>query len=176
MKSFDKVIAAKMRDELNAVLVAVGKKYDVDVHVGNCSFTDTEMTYKLHVKTNDVGVIEAREKEEWNKYCELYGFEKEDLGKEFTISGNKKYTIDGFALNRSKFNLKATSLKDGKKVLFSSGDISKKLHPTKAMHKEFGLGGTYACKYCGKDNNSKNADKLCKDCQDTFGHTYYSEL
>ena len=32
------------------------------------------------------------------------------------------------------------------------------------------------CKYCGNPNNSKDEDVLCKDCQENFGHSFYSEL
>lgn len=172
MKSFDKVIAAKMRDELNAALESVAKKYDVSVHVGNCTFSDIEMNYKLNVKTNDKGAMEEKNRKEWNSYCELYGFQKDDLGKKFMMNG-KEYTIEGFALNRSKFNLKGTSVRDGRKMLFPSDNVAKQLHPTKMMHEEF---GTKKCKYCGKSNGSKNANLLCKECQETFGHTYFTEL
>jgi len=32
------------------------------------------------------------------------------------------------------------------------------------------------CKYCGEENGSKDEDVLCKDCRETFGHGFYSEL
>lgn len=38
-------------------------------------------------------------------------------------------------------------------------------------------GKTYnKCKYCGAPNNSTDADVLCEECRETFGHTFYSEL
>ena len=32
------------------------------------------------------------------------------------------------------------------------------------------------CKYCGKENNSKEEDLLCEECRENFGHSLYSEL
>jgi len=32
------------------------------------------------------------------------------------------------------------------------------------------------CKYCGEENNSKEADLLCSECREAFGHSLYSEL
>lgn len=32
------------------------------------------------------------------------------------------------------------------------------------------------CKYCGKNNGSKDEDVLCKSCREDFGHSFYSEL
>lgn len=34
----------------------------------------------------------------------------------------------------------------------------------------------HRCKYCGGIANGKNADLLCDECQECFGHSYYSEL
>jgi len=36
--------------------------------------------------------------------------------------------------------------------------------------------GLHACKYCGKWADGKDPDILCPDCQQTFGHRYFSEL
>jgi len=32
------------------------------------------------------------------------------------------------------------------------------------------------CKYCGSPNGSLDKDVLCKECRETFGHSFYSEL
>lgn len=34
----------------------------------------------------------------------------------------------------------------------------------------------HICKYCGNVVKGKNEDLLCKDCKETFGHNYYTEL
>ena len=33
-----------------------------------------------------------------------------------------------------------------------------------------------SCKYCGEPNGSQDRDILCKECRETFGHEFYSEL
>lgn len=32
------------------------------------------------------------------------------------------------------------------------------------------------CKYCGNEHETKDANLLCPECRQTFGHTLYSEL
>jgi len=32
------------------------------------------------------------------------------------------------------------------------------------------------CKYCGEENGSTEADLLCAECREDFGHALYSEL
>ena len=38
------------------------------------------------------------------------------------------------------------------------------------------LTNKHLCKYCGEVANGPDEDVLCKDCRDTFGHAFYSEL
>lgn len=35
---------------------------------------------------------------------------------------------------------------------------------------------TRQCKYCGNDNNSDDNDRLCSNCREIFGHSYFYEL
>lgn len=37
-------------------------------------------------------------------------------------------------------------------------------------------GNATTCKYCGGLSGSLDPDVLCKDCRETFGHSFYSEL
>ena len=127
MKNFDKVIAAKLRDEINEALQGVARKYDIQIHTGNCTYMETEITYKLKVKTNDPEALKEKEVKTWNQYCQLYGFKKEDFGAEFSSNG-KKYKITGLDVGRSKYSLKGVGI-DGKTMLFVAEQVAKKLNP-----------------------------------------------
>jgi hypothetical protein len=127
MKNFDKIIAKKLREEIDMALKTLGEKYDISFDTGSCTYSETEMSYKLRVKINDKEAIRAKEIADWNSHCEIFGFKKEDLGKEFT-SRFEKYSIVGFELKRSKFDLRAKRISDGKTMLFVSSDIVKKIH------------------------------------------------
>lgn len=36
--------------------------------------------------------------------------------------------------------------------------------------------GKHVCKYCGEVTQGENADLLCSECREIFGHAFYSEL
>ena len=131
MKTFDKVIAKKLRDEIDTALKSLGEKYDITIRAGSCSFSETEMKYRLEVKTNDKEAIQAKKQKAWDTYHKLLGFEKGDLGKTFVSSG-ETWTIIGIDLGRSKYDLEARNSK-GKVLLFVSGQIAKKLHPEPSL-------------------------------------------
>jgi len=128
IKKLDKVVAQKLRDEINEALKPLGAKYGFAINAGSCTYGDTEMHYKLQVKVTDKEAIQAKQTEDWNRYGELYGFKKEDLGKTFKfLSG--EYKIIGIEPKRAKYNLKTERIPDGKVTLFVSSDIAKRLHP-----------------------------------------------
>ncbi len=132
MKTFDKMIAVKLREEIDSALKELGKKYDITFRAGSCSFSETEIKYKLEVKTNDTESLEKKRVDEWNKYYQLFGFHKEDLGKTFRLHRNlEEYRIVGFDLKRSKFDLKTVRVSDGKSFLHVSSEVKKIIHPEK---------------------------------------------
>lgn len=125
MKEFDDVTASKIRDEVNVALIALGKRFDITFHAGACRYSDTEMNYKLKVTINDQKILQAKKSDEWNKYCQLYGFKKEDFGKTF-IFQNDRYKIVGINTKKPKYNLEGERLSDGKVFLFVSENVAKK--------------------------------------------------
>lgn len=44
------------------------------------------------------------------------------------------------------------------------------------MNEIHNLKGKHLCKYCGELAQGEYEDLLCKDCRETFGHSFYSEL
>ncbi len=132
IKKFDRTIAQKLRTEIDEALKPLNAKYGIEIYTGSCTYGDTEMHYKLQVKVTDKEAIQAKKTDEWNKYCELYGFRKEDLGKIFKVRF-EDYKIVGIEPKRAKYDLRAERVSDGKVVLFVSRDISKKLHPEQAL-------------------------------------------
>ena len=123
---FTKQEAQKMREEINAALTDLGKRLNVDIHAGSCSFSDTEINFKMKVTTADKAAVELKTRKDFEQFATLYGFEPQDFGKEFTAQGNV-YTVAGFAPRRSKFNLMGRRVSDGKIFLFVADEIAKRV-------------------------------------------------
>ena len=124
---FDKVIAKKMREEIEAALKVVADKYDVSIRTGSCTYSETDIKYRLEVKTNDKSVIEEKEKRTWESYCHLFDFKKDDYKRIFESQG-ESYTIIGLDLGKSKYSLKCRKVSDGKIYGFVAEQIAKKIN------------------------------------------------
>lgn len=128
MRTFDKVIAKKLREEIETALKGLSEKYDIEIRTGSCTYSETEIKYRLEIKTRDKEVIAMKEKTRWDDYCRLLGFEKTDFGKTFEVKG-ETYRITGCDLGRSKFDLVTIRISDNKTMLWKSEQIKKKFHP-----------------------------------------------
>lgn len=130
---FDKATAVKLRDEIENALKAIGEKHGIKINTGSCTFSELEINFKLHLKNSDPEAIKNKRKEDWEMYCKLYNFEKEDLGKEFTTPDGQKYRILGLNLKRQKYDLIAVNLSDKRESLFVSAQIARMIGRTGAV-------------------------------------------
>ena len=128
MRTFDKEFARKFREMINENLKELAEEHGVTINAGSCSFSETEMKFRLEVKTTDKEVLAMKEKTTWDNNCKWSGFEQTDFGATFEVRG-EKYQIVGLDIGRSKFDLKGKKLSNGKVYLFQSSQIAKKLHP-----------------------------------------------
>lgn len=122
-----KILRAKLQPHLDAI----SKEMGITLSMGHGSFKSHEGSLKLHL--NEVGV--AGEKlasvSEWNTYAPLYGFSKDDLGKEFICGGNT-YKITGWTSRRYKMPIDAVR-SDGKKFKFPASTV-KAMLPKKEVN------------------------------------------
>jgi hypothetical protein len=108
IKAFDRVVLRQLREELNAALQGVAKKYGIKVDVANARFREQFCNFKLELAiTNGKGAPASREAEDFKSYAALYGLKPSQLGKTIRYRGNS-YTITGLATRSHLFPLLAT--------------------------------------------------------------------
>jgi len=113
----DKSKVKNLRDELQEVLNDFGKNHSVDVRVGNASFSESNVTFKVEVsELSSDGSAITKEVSDFNSLAELYGFSKEDLGKEVVING-ERFTISGFKRSSKRYPI----LLDGHRGRYKMG-------------------------------------------------------
>lgn len=90
------------------------EKHGIKIKIGGITYASDSFTTKLsavEVKAGDEGL--TVEEIAWNKNCERYGFDKDDLGKTF-IDGGKSYKIAGWNDRSNKYKV---LLKSGNKTI-----------------------------------------------------------
>lgn len=114
-----------------------------------------KMTKKEIARFSDEAIDNfiAKYSKEFEKFCKL-----------------KSYTSDSIYLDGTKVivNVTADSEESAKKLIEKDGKYQiAKLALKSKIHR---------CKYCGDIVDGKERDRLCDECREFFGHTYYSEL
>ena len=92
------------RVDFDKAVTELAKKYDVKIGLGSISYGDHEFTSRLTVTRNSIGGVNT-DKIDFENYCILYGLEKTDFGKSFTMRG-EIYTIIGLNLKARKSPIK----------------------------------------------------------------------
>lgn len=121
---FTKQGVRALRAEIDYALRELGEKRGVKIHAGGCTFSDTEVNFKLHVETCDTSAVEEANRQTWERNCTFYGFAVSDFGKKFYVK-DKGYRIVGLNLKRPKYSLKAERLTDKKIYLFDAEQIAR---------------------------------------------------
>ena len=104
-----------MRVDIDKAFAEISKKHEVNLVVGNGSYTDNIFSFKVKgavISTDENSVTEESEKFKW--YANDYGLEPEDLYKVVRIDG-EDYKIVGLNTRRSKYPLSMMKVRDGKK-------------------------------------------------------------
>lgn len=91
----DKVTAKLLREKLNELLPMYGISEDYEINIGNATYNDTEVTFKVTIKES--GAPNQDEKD-LVKYASLYEL---DINKIATVKGNK-YSLVGFSTRATK--------------------------------------------------------------------------
>ena len=97
-----KELLIKIRPEIDEVLKAVGERHNVVLKLGRGSYDDNGATFKLDVMpVAETGEVITPAIKEWHRYAEAYGFDKDDLGKEF-VCNRQVFTICGLNPRKRK--------------------------------------------------------------------------
>lgn len=118
IKKFDKPTVNHLRRLLDQELKAFGEKHGLKVTPGNAIFMDGSVDVKVNFAIiNEDGVVQTKEKENWDKYFHWYSFEKSDFGREFDYKGDR-FKITGLK-PRNRMPVLAQNVKTGKSLAFS---------------------------------------------------------
>ena len=127
IKNFDKEQANSLRTTIQQALDEVSKKYGIAIRVGNCSYSDKNMSYKLEVSTlGEDGKAELKEASAFLQYAELLNMKSEDLGREFSV-GAKKFKFRGYAARKIKLPMVCEELSTGELKLLPEKTVKKAL-------------------------------------------------
>ena len=114
---FDKSILRNLRDDMNAALASVADKHGITIAVGNASYTDTTVTYKIDcVVIGDDGVAKDKYRVTLENLYPHY------VDKPCKIGGRLRATVVGYNSRGHKYPFMVKGL-DGKKYKVSESEL-----------------------------------------------------
>lgn len=127
LTTMDKAAAQAIRAELDKVLPGVGRALGIEAHARNAKYDPISgsCTFSVEFKLLEVAGGKSREQQEWEGYCEMFGFKPEHFGKTFR-SGRGTVTICGLDLKRRTRPIIAMD-EQGKRFIFKAEDVLKQL-------------------------------------------------
>ena len=113
----NKKLIDEVQKEIMKAMKEVEKKLDVKIISDGGSYNLTEGTLKF--KVTEIGEkLENSMRDEYNRYCPLFGMKEEWFNKEVTFPDNgDRYKIAGIAPNRRKYPIILQSLTSDKRIL-----------------------------------------------------------
>ena len=90
----------------------MAEKHSIEIHCGNCSYGDSEATYKLKINVkNEDGKVVTKEYEDLLWMADMKGF---DINGIYNLYG-KKVSLEGYKTRAPKYPLIVLDLNNGKK-------------------------------------------------------------
>jgi hypothetical protein len=127
IKTIDKNVCRVLRQEIDEALKSISTKHDISIHAGSASFTSSSVTFKVEIAVKgEGGMVINRDAEDFKRYCGMYGFLEEDLGKTFVSNGNE-YRICGLSTRSSKFPILAEHTGSKKVFKFPENVVLKRI-------------------------------------------------
>lgn len=111
------------RKDIKEAVKEVEKKFGVEITFGKISYDESHFTIKTEVAN---GSKEEGKRKEFEKYCTLYGLDKNDFGREFLYQGELCRFV-GLEMNRRKYPIIIESVVTGKQILITEPGIKKLL-------------------------------------------------
>lgn len=120
ISSFDRNTVKNLRNDIDAALAALSKKYGIEISAGNASFTSSNVTYKVQAAVKAAGGITmTKEASDFNLYANRVLADYK-LGQTIELQG-KEYVIAGWKARAQKNPVIVT--RDGKSYRVSTAMI-----------------------------------------------------
>jgi hypothetical protein len=117
IKQLDKPIVQYIRKRLQAAIEPLAKELGVAMDLGRCTFQASHCRFQLKVAVRSAGGEAMTEEAEAFKHsAKLFGFEPEDLGRQFVFQ-SQTYTVCGLRPKGRKYPVIARTA-DGKDYKF----------------------------------------------------------
>lgn len=155
------------RTDFQEAVKDLEKKYGIVIEIKGMTYRPNDFSMKILVQNGNSKEDVA--KATFEKYCRQFGLSPYDYGREFTDNG-VIYQIIGIDPNRRKNCIIVRAVKTGTQYVCKPEVIPSLATKSKTLLE------SHHCKYCGQLTPGDNEDELCPECQEDFGHTYYSEL
>jgi hypothetical protein len=118
----DKQTVRNLRERLQELLDSHGGNFGAySIRIGNGSFTENNITFKLEVSAIKNGEVLSREAEDFKMFATVYGLKAEDFGKSFKSNGHT-FKIVGLKPKSGKYPVLAER-EDGRKFKFGTEHI-----------------------------------------------------
>ena len=99
----DKLTIKHIRKRLTAAFQPPAKELGIAIDIGNCTFGENNCRFQLNVALLDSdGKAIIEEADCFRIHAKLFGFEPDDLGREFTFR-EQSYTVCGLKPKSSKY-------------------------------------------------------------------------
>lgn len=110
-----------------AHLKAIEDKWGVSFSYQGCNFTAQNCLVKIQAAVvGNGGVPLTREREDFRKYCVVYGLTPTDIDKEITYAG-ERYVIKGLSMRRHKYPVVASRVSTGETTMLTADGTKRAL-------------------------------------------------
>lgn len=123
IESFDPTICKSVSESVMEALKPLEESYGVTFQLGNGSYDSNSYKFRINcLKLSKDGEPICTEKEDFKKYCNLFGLEESDLGKTFKCRNNI-YKLYGLKPRNRKYPVLAKDVMNGKIYKFSAYNV-----------------------------------------------------
>ena len=107
-------------DDVVAHLKALEAKWGVSFSYQGCNFTAQNCLIKIQAAVvGNGGVPLTREREDFQRFCSMYGLTPTDIDKEITYAG-ERYVIKGISTRRHKYPIVASRVSTGETTMLTA--------------------------------------------------------
>jgi hypothetical protein len=122
----DRQFVKQLRERIQSVLDE-SEIDDVELHIGNCSYSNNVATFKLEVLTkNEDGTVNTKIAEDFKYHAFLYDLKPTDLNRTFAMRG-EEYKIVGCKPRSSKYPIIVEELRTARRYKFSADVVALQL-------------------------------------------------
>ena len=125
IKEFTRTNIKEIRAEMDSALHDIGQKHGVTFQINGITFGASDFRCRVDaIVTGNSG--DTVYSVEFKNKCQRYGFQKEDLGREFR-SGDRRFKIVGLKIRNRKYPVIAENLQTGKLHKFTTFAVKENL-------------------------------------------------